>query len=75
MKKYVLSLLFLIAFALPVKAQSPWDMIYHAVPVAPSFDITEEISQISGQIQAAIGQGKKIIMTFTIFKKRSYIFI
>ena len=64
MKKYVLSLLFLIAFALPVKAQSPWDMIYHAVPVAPSFDITEEISQISGQIQAAIGQGKKIIMTF-----------
>ncbi len=64
MKKYVLSLLFLLAFTFSAKAQAPWDLIYHAVPVSPSFDLPEEISQISGQVQTAISQGKKIIMTF-----------
>ena len=64
MKKYLLSLLFLLVFTFPVKAQAPWDLIYHAIPISPSFDISEEIAQISGQVQTAVGQGKKIIMTF-----------
>lgn len=64
MKKYLLSILFLLMFTAPVKAQAPWDLIYHAMPISVGFDIPEEITQISGQVQTAVSQAKKIIMTF-----------
>lgn len=64
MKKYLTAILFLLMFTAPAKAQAPWDLIYHAMPVSVGFDIPEEISQISGNIQSTVSQAKKIIMTF-----------
>ena len=64
MKKHLFAILFLLMSSSPVKAQSPFDFIYHAVPVAVSFDIVEEIKQIMGNLQTTISQAKKIIMTF-----------
>ena len=56
MKKYLLSVLFLLILTSPVKAQAPWDLIYHAMPVSIGFDIPEEIEQIGAQLQTAKNQ-------------------
>lgn len=38
----------------------PWDMAYHALPTSITFDIPEEVAQISGNLQSIISQGKQI---------------
>ncbi len=62
MKKYILAIFFLLISTGVVKAQAPWDLAYHALPVSITFDIPEEITQVAGNAQTAISQTKKIIM-------------
>ena len=56
--------LLLLFMAGPVRAQAPWDLAYHAIPTVPTFDVPEEVSQISGNLQSMTNQTKQIIMTF-----------
>ena len=62
MKKFLFTLLFLLMSTSYAKAQSPFDLIYHSIPVSPTIDIVEEIKQIGANLQTTISQSKKIIM-------------
>lgn len=64
MKKIILYLLvvFLCGVAGVVKAQMPWDIAYQAMPVSITIDIPEEISQVAGNLQSTVSQGKQIVM-------------
>lgn len=62
MKKYLFTILFLLVGMPLAKAQSPFDLIYHSIPVSPTIDIVEEIKQIGANLQTTISQSKKIIM-------------
>ena len=42
-------------------AQAPWDLVYHALPPSTTFDISEEVSQISGNLQSSYNQSQQII--------------
>lgn len=57
--------LFLLQLSAPAFGQAPmpWDIAYHTVPTVPTFDVPEEVSQISGNLQSSINQAKQIIMT------------
>lgn len=62
MKKYLFTILFLLVGMPLAKAQTPIDLIYHAIPISPTFDIVEEIKQIGANVQTTVSQAKKIIM-------------
>ena len=64
MKKYLVAILFLLMSTSFARAQTPFDLIYHSIPISPTIDIPEEIKQIGANVQTATSQAKKIIMTF-----------
>lgn len=63
MKKYFMYILFLLIITTPAKAQMPWDLIYHAVPVSIGIDVPENIVQISGNVQTTVRSAKDVYMT------------
>ena len=64
MQKIILHIIvvFLCAISNLARAQMPWDLAYHAMPVSITLDVPEEISQVAGNLQSAVSQGKQIVM-------------
>ena len=46
----------------PASAQTPFDLIYHALPTSIALDIPEEVSQVAGNLQSSVNQSKQIIL-------------
>lgn len=64
MKRLVILFLpvFLSVLVRPAAAQTPIDLVYHAIPTVPTFDIPEEVSQVAGNLQSSVNQSKQIIL-------------
>ena len=64
MKRLVILFLpvFLSVLVRPAAAQTPVDLVYHAMPTVPTFDIPEEVSQVAGNLQSSVNQSKQIIL-------------
>ncbi len=63
MKRLVMaSLVFFLLRVSSAEAQTPFDLIYHALPTVPTFDIPEEVAQVTGNLQSSFNQAKQIVL-------------